>query len=213
MMKQKNAMGLYSLTGDIQMSTKTFSEMNKKELQEAANFYGVTDKVEELSKSKALDEGKVVPKVPTNDIYIEVLEQVKAERNGDANSSEEKVGNSHSSAGLPLSEVQYKYLHDKVPVLITDHDTSVTTEEEVEGRVINISWGNKRGRETARIPLNSGMQYVKEGALQAMEDIMIPVYLKDKTVRNKKRFGIERTTGWTKEKLEQKIQEQKAKVS
>jgi len=195
------------------MSEKTFSEMTKSELQEVAALYKVEDKVEELAAERAREAGKGKPKVPGNDIYIEVLEGLKAERAEDAPVKEEvipgKVGNKISSKGKTIVQVRTDYLHTKVPVKITDHDNSTSTEEERVGAVINIGWGNKRGKETARIPLNAGVQYVKEGALQAMRDVKVPVNLKDKTVRDKSRFGIEVTGGWDEAELERNKAKQK----
>ncbi len=201
--------------------SKSFDEMSKKELQTAAEFYKVTDKVIALSKEKAEADGKATPKVPTNETYIEVLEGLKSERAKDpeviaeVDDNEEeptKVGNAHSSAGKSYAEMTRDFLHTKVPVIITDHDSSTSTEEEIEGKIVNISWGNKRGKETARIALNtSDIQYVKEGALRAMRDVMIPVNLRDKTTRNKRRFGIEITQGWSKEELDRRKKEQALK--
>jgi len=197
--------------------SKEFSEMTKAELAEMAKLYKVEDKVEELAAERAREAGKGRPKIPGNDCYIEVLEGLKAERAVDAPKEEVvvagKVGNAHSSKGKTMAQVRSDFLHTKIEVIITDHDNSTSTEEEIEGKIINISWGNKRGKETARIKLNGGPQYVKEGALRSMETIMIPTNLKTKSLRNKKRFGIEYLPGWSPEKLEAKKLEQKAKVS
>ena len=199
--------------------SKSFTDMNKKELQVAAEFYGVADEIAELSKKQAIADKKAVPKVPTDETYIEVLEALKAERAEDpeviaeADDSEPTViGNAHSSAGKTIAQVREDYSNTKVEVLITDHDTSTSTEEEIEGKVVNISIGNKRGRTTVRVPLNAGKQYLPERTIALMREIMIPVNLKGSTARTKRRFGIEYTAGWTEEYLAKKIIEQKAKV-
>jgi hypothetical protein len=202
---------------DILMS-KTFEEMTKAELADVAKLYKVEDKVAELAVERAKEAGKSVPKVPGNDCYIEVLNEIKANRAEEAGVSTEveakaEVGNKHSSKGKSLAEIRSDFMHTKVEVIITDHDTSTSTEEELEGRIVNISWGNKRGKETARIKLNGGPQYVKEGALRAMETILLPTNMKDKSVRSKKRFGIEYLMGWSEEKLERMKEVQKAKVA
>jgi 23S rRNA U2552 (ribose-2'-O)-methylase RlmE/FtsJ len=202
---------------DILMS-KTFEEMTKAELADVAKLYKVEDKVAELAVERAKEAGKSVPKVPGNDCYIEVLNEVKESRAKEAgvkpeSKGEVKIGNKHSSKGKSLAEIRSDFMHTKVEVIITDHDTSTSTEEELEGRIVNISWGNKRGKETARIKLNGGPQYVKEGALRAMETILLPTNMKDKSTRNKKRFGIEYLMGWTEEKRLAKIEEQKTKIA
>jgi len=190
-----------------------FEEMTKAELVEVAKLYKVEDQVEDLAAERAREAGKGKPKVPNNDIYIEVLEGLKAERAKDAPAVAEvipgKVGNAHSSKGKTMAQVRRGFLHTKVPVRITDHDNSTSTEEERVGKVINIGWGNKRGKETARIALDAGVQYVKEGAIQAMRDVKVPVNLKNKTVRDKSRFGIEETVGWDEAELERNKVKQK----
>jgi len=192
-----------------------FEDMTKAELAEVAKLYKVEDQVEELAAERAREAGKGKPKVPGNDIYIEVLEGLKAERAEDAPVEEEKVvdkvGNAHSSKGKTLLQVRSDFLHTKLEVIITDHDTSTSTEEEMEGKIVSISWGNKRGKETARIKLNGGPQYVKEGALRAMETIKLPTNMKDKSTRTKKRFGIDYLAGWTPDKLERMKAAQKLK--
>ena len=193
--------------------SKEFSEMTKAELAEMAVLYKVEDKVEELAAERAREAGKGKPKVPSNECYVEVLEGLKAERAEDAPKVEAvvpgKVGNDHSSKGKTMAKVRRDFLHTKVPVRITDHDNSTSTEEERVGKVINIGWGNKRGKETARIALDAGVQYVKEGAIQAMRDVKIPVNLKNKTIRDKSRFGIEETVGWDEAELERNKVKQK----
>ena len=193
-----------------------FEDMTKAELAEVAKLYKVEDKVEKLAAERAREAGKGKPKVPGNDIYIEVLEGLKAERAEDAPTEAKvgkKIGNKYSSKGKTLAQVRSDFLHTKVEVIITDHDTSTSVEEELEGRVVNISWGNKRGKETARIKLNGGPQYVKEGALRAMETIKLSTNLKDKSSRTKKRFGIDYLAGWTEEKLLAMRELQKTKMA
>ncbi|RKY55694.1 MAG: hypothetical protein DRP93_02920 [Candidatus Neomarinimicrobiota bacterium] len=193
-----------------------FEDMTKAELAEVAKLYKVEDKVEKLAAERAREAGKGKPKVPGNDIYIEVLEGLKAERAEEAPAEAKvgkKIGNKHSSKGKTLAQVRSDFLHTKVEVIITDHDTSTSVEEELEGRVVNISWGNKRGKETARIKLNGGPQYVKEGALRAMETIKLSTNLKDKSSRTKKRFGIDYLAGWTEEKLLAMRELQKTKMA
>ena len=197
--------------------SKEFKDMTKAELAEMAKLYKVEDKVEELAAERAREAGKGKPKTPSNDCYIEVLEGLKAERAVDAPKEEVvvpgKVGNAHSSKGKTMAQVRSDFQHTKIEVIITDHDTSTSTEEEMEGKIVNISWGNKRGKETARIKLNGGPQYVKEGALRAMETIKLPTNLKDKSSRTKKRFGIDYLSGWSPEKLAAKKAEQKTKMA
>jgi len=189
-----------------------FEDMTKAELAEVAKLYKVEDKVEELAAERAREAGKGKPKVPGNDVYIEVLEGLKAERAPtESVVVPGKVGNAHSSKGKTLLQVRSDFLHTKLEVIITDHDTSTSTEEEMEGKIVSISWGNKRGKETARIKLNGGPQYVKEGALRAMETIKLPTNMKDKSTRTKKRFGIDYLAGWTPEKLERMKAAQKLK--
>jgi len=200
-----------------------FKDMNKKELQAAAKLYKLEDDVQALNVAKAKEDDKAVPKEPTNAMYVEILEgykvlkdeeqpaDVKAAKAAKESGKAGKIGNQYSSKGQTQVQVRTKFLHTKVAVKITDHDNSTSTEEEKRGRVINIGWGNKRGKETARIPLNAGVQYVKEGAIKAMESVKIPTHLKTSTIRDKQRFGIEMAQGWDEQMLEKKKAEQKAR--
>jgi len=195
---------------------KTFTDMTKKELQEVAKLYKLENRIEDLSIQKAKDAEEQVPKVPTNATYVEVLEAYKAEKAIDApkaGDAPRKIGNECSSSGKSIVQVKRDYMNTKIPVIVTDNDNSSSTEEEIEGKIVQISWGNKRGKETSRIALNAGTQNIKEGAIRAMRNIKIPVNTKTKSTRTKKRFGIEPGVPLTEEGLEALKEIQKSKIA
>ena len=192
---------------------KTFTDMTKKELQEVAKLYKLENRIEDLSIQKAKEAEEQVPKVPTNATYVEVLEAYKAEKAIDAPKVDAKIGNDCSSSGKSITQVKYDFMHTKIPVIVTDNDNSSSTEEEIEGKIVQISCGNKRGKGTYRIALNAGTQNVPEVAIRAMRNIKIPVNTKTKSTRTKKRFGIEPGVPLTEEGLEALKEMQKGKVA
>ena len=164
--------------------SKTFEEMNKAELQEVAELYKVTEKVMEVAKEDAIEAGKAVPKVPNNDTYIKVLNEYKDNRNEDAPAPQKKggkVGNSISSSGKDATALKKDYATEKVNVTITDHNTNVSTDEELEDLLIPVRWGNKQGRYTDHIPVHGNPTHVRQGAIDILKTARMTVNQTNKT--------------------------------
>ena len=201
------------------MMAKSFDKMVKKELQEAAVFLKLDGKVLELAKDS---------NNPTNAEYVEVLEAFKAEQ--DANNPEE----AKSAAIKTVTEKDPSIINPKatkeeevatmiadydvsIPVIITDHETGITIEDDSENRTVAISWGNPIiGMTTTNVPLHGRMQYVVKGAIQRMKRIPKATTTTDaegNTVVSleNKRFSISDTTGWTPAEFEAHAKEQALK--
>ena len=178
---------------------KAYEDMTKTELQKTAAIYKVEDKVLARAKEEAIEAKKPVPKVPTNDTYIAVLNE-HAEANP-IEDEESEVGNSVSSSGENLEEIQKRHMQTKVRVTITDHDTNTSTEEELEDRVISIRYGNKRGRFTDHIPVHGNPTHVRQAALDALKNVKATVN-KAKSSSVRERFKIAEAPPVTQEELD-----------
>lgn len=193
--------------------SKTFEEMTKAELQKVAELYKVTDEINDKSKADAIAAEKPVPKVPSNDTYIAVLNAFKDKKAEDnpTDTNTGTTGNVVSSAGETIEVVKRRFARSKIPCIVTDHDNTRSTEEEIEGLTTPVRWGNKQGKRVSHIALHGRMQYVEQGAIDAMKYIKMPTNTKTKSTRTKLRFSVSLTEGWTEAQIEAKIQEQKTK--
>ncbi len=183
---------------------KTFDKMNKTELEAATKFLKLEDEVAKAAK----DPDKI-----TNAEYVTVLESFK-EKQDKANPEEAqaiKTAKVKSKAVTPRAtkaEEKVTMTEDyktMVPVIITDHDTSIVVEEDEERRTVAIRWGNPViGMTTVNIPLHGRMQYVQKGAIVRLKKIPLASHIKDANGRetsnlDRKRFSVADTTGWTPE--------------
>ena len=184
---------------------KPFNKMNKTELVEATTFLKLTDEVEAVAKD---------PNAPTNANYIAVLEAFK-EKQDKANPevakevAAEPVPVPEVGKGLPAataSEIKATMAGDlstAIPVIVTDHDTSISVDEDEEGRTVGIRWGNPViGMSTTNVPLHGRMQYLPKGAVIRLKKISLASHVKDaagkeKSHRTRKRFSVAHTQGWT----------------
>ena len=204
--------------------SKPFDEMIKKELVEATVFLKLEDKVAETAKD---------PKKPTNAEYVTVLEKFKADQekanpdeaksqkvdNADAGQAKESgskiITPKHSKVVAKATMVAD--LETMVPVIITDHDTSVAVEDDTEARTVAVRWGNPViGMTTVNIPLHGKMQYVQKGAIIRLKKVSLASHIKDAdgkelSHRDRKRFSVSDTTGWTEAEFEAHAKEQALK--
>ncbi len=138
------------------MAQKAFDKMNKTELESAIAFLKLEDEVLATAKD---------PEKITNADYVSVLEAFKAKQDIDnvdvvteVKASETgtpavKVNNSAEKAIVKAED-----LHTLIPVIVTDHDTSVVINEDVEGRTVAIRWGNPViGGYTTNVPVHGRM--------------------------------------------------------
>ena len=201
--------------------TKAFDKMKKSELQEAIAFLKLEDKVLEVAKDG---------EAPTNAEYVAVLDTFKAEQElanpEEAKSQAESVTTPDENVSVSVTpnstpeEARDTYVADlntMVPVIITDHDTSVTIDEDEENRTVAIRWGNPViGMTTVNVGVHGRMQYVQKGAIIRLKSISIASHVKDangKEVsnRNRKRFSVADTTGWTADEFASHATEQALK--
>lgn len=192
------------------MATKKFENMTKPELLKAIKSLKLQDKVDELGK----DEDSLI-----NADYVKVLNDFKDKQdeiNG-VTESESKEDSKVVAPGLPKTrqekiELAAKYNMTKTRVVVTDHDNTQSTDEDILRRGIKISWGNKFTLgQTDTVFMHGEPQYVRNGALSAMETMLIPTNSKDKSTRSKKRFSIVEVEGWSQEKIDELKEQQKLK--
>ena len=205
--------------------SKTFDKMNKTELVEAVTFLKLEDKVTEVAKDS---------EKPTNAEYVKVLEAYKAAQDL-ANPEEAKAiivdkakaaANSASDSEIVITPKATKAEERKtmiedyntmIPVIVTDHDTTVSIEEDTEQRVVPIRWGNPViGMTTVNVAMHGRMQYLQKGAVLRLKKITLASHVKDAdgretSNRDRKRFSVADTTGWTEDEFESHAKEQALK--
>ncbi len=192
--------------------SKTFEEMKKSELQKATELYGLEDQVEELSKELSIKADKPVPNVPNNDVYVTVLNAYKDSK-AEASVGEVKTEKVGEPVKKPIADVIRRYARSKVMVIVTDHDNTKATEEELEGMVVPIRWGNRMGKVTQYVAMHGRPQYLMQGTIDNMSTILIPTNNPESSTRTRKRFSIVEVAGWTQDQLDAKKAEQRTKIA
>ena len=203
------------------MAAKPFDEMIKSELEEATAFLKLDDEVKAAAKN---------PAKPTNADYVKVLEAFKAKQDK-ANPivAKEVIEASVAEVSGTKKEVTPRATHAEVkatmaedystgiPVIVTDHDTSISIDEDEEGRTVGIRWGNPViGMSTTYVPMHGRMQYLPKGCVLRLRKISLASHVKDaagkeKSHRDRKRFSVADTTGWTESEFEAHRDEQRLK--
>ena len=191
---------------------KPFDKMTKAELEGAATFLKLEDAVAAIAKD---------PEKITNAEYVGVLEAFKAKQDEDnvevaqevkvttGTKPAVKVNNKAEKAAVKAED-----LHTMIPVIITDHDTSVSIDEDVEGRTVAIRWGNPViGGYTTNVPIHGRLQYLPKGAVIRLKKVSLAQNVKNAdgqevVNRNRKRFSVAHTEGWTEAEFEAHRQEQ-----
>lgn len=190
------------------MSTKSFKQMNKEELIRAVNSFGLMDKVIESAKDK---------EAITNAEYVTVLEAFKAsqdEINSETKEELEKVENKKGDelvdTGLKvvvdnnerakLKQIKYKYI-------VTDHQNSVTIEDDDVTRTFPIQYGNlTTGPKNWNVGLHGNPQALPFSVAMKLEEVLMTVHTKDgqgnPIVRSQPRFRITKVDGFTQEEID-----------
>ncbi len=192
------------------MAQKAFAQMNKTELESAIAFLKLEDEVLAVAKD---------PEKITNAEYVTVLEAFKAKQdidNGEVTKETTTVDTAvvkvNTTAEKAISKADD--LHTMIPVIVTDHDTSVVINEDVEGRTVAIRWGNPViGGHTTNVPVHGRMQYLPKGAVIRLKKVTLAQNVKNAdgqevVNRNRKRFSVAHTEGWTETDFEAHRQEQ-----
>ncbi len=198
--------------------SKTFEQMNKTELVEAIAFLKLEGKVTELAKNSDK---------PTNLEYVKVLEaykeaQDKVNKDVAKKMSKDKSTASNEKFDAPVTkEVSNQNMSEDlfttIPVIITDHDTNQSVEDDNELRTVSITWGNPViGMYTVNVPLHGRMTYLSKGAVIRLKRMSMATATNDangKPIvhRDLKRFSVAETTGWTPEQFEAHKTEQQLK--
>jgi len=197
------------------MATKPFDKMIKSELVEAAVFLKLEDEIASVAKDATK---------PTNAEYVQVLEAFKAKQDkSNPEVAKEVASEPEVIKGTPVASPEeviatmVEDLNTLIPVIVTDHDTSISVEEDEEGRTVGIRWGNPViGMSTTNIPLHGKMQYLPKGAVLRLKKISLASHVKDaagkeRSHRNRKRFSVANTDGWTEAEFNSHAEEQKLK--
>ena len=191
---------------------KTFEQMNKTELVESIKSLKLEDKV--IAKD---------PEKPTNAEYVTTLNDFKdaqavgnpeGAKQVEENKIEAKVEDTPKGSDAPAmtkemkKQMQADFLDIKIPVIVTDHDTTQAVDEDSEARTVPISWGNPIiGMTTSNIALHGKMQYIARGALKTLKKIPLATHKKNAAGTevsdlSRKRFSVAEVEGWTKDELE-----------
>ena len=190
------------------MATKSFKQMNKEELIKAVESFGLTDKVIESAKDK---------ENITNAEYVTVLEAFKAsqdEINSETKEELEKIENEKGDelvdTGLKvvvdnnerakLKQIKYKYI-------VTDHQNSVTIEDDDVTRTFPIQYGNlTTGPKNWNVGLHGNPQALPFSVAMKLEEVLMTVHTKDgqgnPIVRSQPRFRITKVEGFTQEEID-----------
>lgn len=162
------------------------------------------------------------PAKPTNDELVSVLEAY------DLQNSEESTANvivKTVNEPVKLPEPEKLAVDEQVmlnaelmvPVVVTDYDTSVTTEENIENRVFRGSCGNlMTGTISFAVGLHGKMQYLPKIVIDHLRSITMTSNFKNASgsevsTKDRSRFNVTEVEGWTEEELEAHRQEQSLK--
>lgn len=190
------------------MATKSFKQMNKEELIKAVESFGLMDKVIESAKDKD---------AITNAEYVTVLEAFKAsqdEINSDTKEEldklEDKKGDKPVDTNLKvvvdaherakLKQIKYKYI-------VTDHQNSVTIEDDDVTRTFPIQYGNlTTGPKNWNVGLHGNPQALPFSVAKKLEEVLMTVHTKDgqgnPIVKSQPRFRITKVDGFTQEEID-----------
>ena len=190
------------------MATKSFKQMNKEELIKAVESFGLMDKVIESAKDK---------EAITNAEYVTVLEAFKAsqdEINSETKEELEKVENKKGdelvdtsskivvdpNERAKLKQIMYKYI-------VTDHQNSVTIEDDDVTRTFPIQYGNlTTGPKNWNAGLHGNPQALPFSVAMKLEEVLMTVHTKDgqgnPIVRSQPRFRITKVEGFTQEEID-----------
>ena len=189
-----------------------YSEMTKSEL---------LAEIQEKSLQDLIGQTAKYPAKPTNEELIKVLTE-------GIETSEPDVVVNDIISGTDVVDPSIYAVTDKqelinvetdlmIPVIVTDHDNSQSTEENLESLVFRGSCGNLyTGTISFAVVLHGKMQYLPKIVIDHLKTILMVSNYKDASgnevsARNKPRFSIVEVQGWTEEELEAHKQEQSLK--
>lgn len=187
---------------------KTFKQMNKEELVAAANSLKLTDEV----KASAKD-----PEAPINAEYVTVLEAFKAKQDSVNSETKQELDKEKNKSVQPakeskgrtvnkferakLKDVKYKYI-------VTDHQSTVTVQDDEEGRTFPIQYGNMlKGPKNWNVGLHGNPQALPFSVAKKLEEIPMIGHIKNSKgepgVKSQPRFRVTKVSGWTQDEIDQ----------
>lgn len=187
-----------------------YYDMTKAELLAEIENRGLLSNVSEVAK---------FPAKPTNDELIKVLELADAElQTGSEPVAVKKVTvEDICGSGMTKEELMLFEQEVGIPVIVTDYDTSVTTEENIENRVFRGSIGNlMTGTISFAVAMHGRMQYLPRIVIDHLRTVTMASNYKDATgkevsARDKLRFNVTEVEGWTEDELDAHRKEQSLK--
>ena len=185
-----------------------YNDMTKAELLSEIENRGLLSNVSEVAK---------FPAKPTNDELIKVLELADADlQTGSEPVVAVKKVTVEDICGSGMTKEELMLFEQEVgiPVIVTDYDTSVTTEENIENRVFRGSIGNlMTGTISFAVAMHGRMQYLPRIVIDHLRTVTMASNYKDATgkevsARDKLRFNVTEVEGWTEDELEAHRKEQ-----
>ena len=186
---------------------KSFKQMNKEELIEAAKSLGLTDKVAEYSKNA---------NNPTNAEYVTVLEKFKASQdivNADAKKELDKVEANPKKDKKPLKKIidqheRAKLKQVKFKYIVTDHQNSVQIDDDDITRTFAIQYGNlTTGPKNWNVGLHGNPQALPFSVAKKLEEVIMTVHTKngkgEPIVKTQPRFRVTKVDGWTQDEIDE----------
>ena len=192
---------------------KDYKDMIKAELEAVVAEFKLENEVKKVAK---------VSNKPTNAEYVTVLEKYEAIKANAAKVEKAEKAEVQKKSDTKISKeeeqaVMTEDLNTLIPVIVTDHDNTVTIEEDDNRRVVSLRWGNPLiGMTTTNVALHGMMQYLPKGAILRLRRITLADHIKDangkETSKNdRKRFSVADTTGWSEIEFESHAAEQRLK--
>lgn len=189
-----------------------YSNYTKAELLAAIDEKGCSNLIATFAK---------YPAKPTNDELVAVLEAFDLGQTAEtvANDIESTKEKPVLSAPEPISvDEQVMLVTDlMIPVVVTDYDTSTTTEENIENKVFRGSCGNlMTGTISFAVALHGRMQYLPKIVIDHLRSITMVSNFKNASgaevsVRDRPRFNVTEVEGWSETELEAHAKEQALK--
>ena len=173
----------------------------------------------------ATEIGKNLSKLNKNDYLIVLGDKVEVKAKEPKKSKEEIQAEKEIKQEETIAKIERiradtaAHNNTKLMCVVTDHYTGMKLEdEEVIGRVYEISWGNKMGSVTARVVLNGEPQYLHVGTIRALEEIKLPKLGKNSAgkevadINGGNRFSVVIVDGWSEDRLEAEKKKQKLRI-
>ena len=190
--------------------------MNKPELVDATEKFGLTEKVLEIAKDK--EDIK-------NAEYVTVLEEFKAEQ-AEINGAETKevkdeikpdisdpgftkTPDPETPKGKKLTKLERAALKQvKFKYIVSDHQSSVQIEDDDETRTFPIQYGNlTTGPKNWNVGLHGNPQSLPFSVVKKLEELKMVIHIKnakgEPTAKTQARFRVTKVDGWTQDQIDE----------